>query len=94
MPSATYERVKGDSHRHGALRHAHPHTGPHAHHSHDEHDLAHHHDHSHDGEHGHSHGLVHDGIRRSREGAAHSAWVTPSPSLSDVGHITLVREPG
>ncbi len=31
-----------------------------------EHELPHHHDH--DGEHGHSHGLVHDSIKRSREG--------------------------
>ena len=31
MPSATYEPVRGDLHRHGELRHAHPHTGPHEH---------------------------------------------------------------
>lgn len=59
-------------HKHGPVRHAHPHSGPHRHvwlpllarprhhvHSHD------HHEH---GEHGHSHGLVHDSIKRSREG--------------------------
>jgi hypothetical protein len=28
VPSATYELVKGDLHRHGTLRHAHPHTDP------------------------------------------------------------------
>jgi cation diffusion facilitator family transporter len=56
MPSAPYELVKGDLHRHGALRHAHPHTGPHDH------------EHDHRGEHGHSHGLVDDSIKRSREG--------------------------
>jgi cation diffusion facilitator family transporter len=32
------------------------------------HEHHHDHDHSHDGEHGHSHGLVHDSIKRSREG--------------------------
>jgi cation diffusion facilitator family transporter len=73
MPSATYEPVKGDLHRHGKLRHAHPHAGPHRHlrlvqRSEPVGDEAHEHDHSHDGEHGHSHGLVHDSIKRSREG--------------------------
>jgi cation diffusion facilitator family transporter len=66
MPSATYEPVKGDLHRHGTLRHAHPHTGPHAHDS-----LADkEHRHGNDGEHahGHSHGLVDESIKRSREG--------------------------
>ncbi len=66
MPSTTYEPVRGDLHRHGALRHAHPHEGPHEHRSHqhleqqredrDEHG------------HGHSHGLIDDSIKRSREG--------------------------
>ncbi len=64
VPSATYELVKGDLHRHGTLRHAHPHTGPHEHRSHHRH--AHPHDHHH--EHGHSHGLVDESIKRSREG--------------------------
>lgn len=63
MPSPTYELVNGDVHRHGPLRHAHPHTGPH------EHD---HHEHPHDDHdehtHGHSHGLVDESIKRSREG--------------------------
>jgi cation diffusion facilitator family transporter len=64
MASSTYGHVEGDLHRHGKLRHSHPHVGPHEHHS--------HHGHSHDyhGErvHGHSHGLVDDSIKRSREG--------------------------
>jgi cation diffusion facilitator family transporter len=66
MSATTYELVKGDLHRHGALRHAHPHTGPHEHRSH------HRHEHPHDdhGEHahGHSHGLLDESIKRSREG--------------------------
>jgi cation diffusion facilitator family transporter len=66
MSATTYELVKGDLHRHGALRHAHPHTGPHEHRSH------HRHEHPHDdhGEHahGHSHGLVDESIKRSRDG--------------------------
>jgi cation diffusion facilitator family transporter len=63
MPATTYELVRGDLHRHGALRHAHPHTGPHAHHSHADHEHP-------PGEHshGHSHGLVDESIKRSREG--------------------------
>lgn len=66
MLSATYQLVRGDLHRHGTLRHAHPHTGPHEHHP------DHRHEHSPDdhGEHahGHSHGLVDESIKRSREG--------------------------
>ena len=58
-----YEPIDGELHRHGArLTHSHPHAGPHVH---DEPEL-HHHPHSH--RHGHSHGLVHDSIKRSREG--------------------------
>jgi len=66
MPSATYEPVKGDLHRHGSLRHAHPHTGPHEHYSHHrhEHPADDHGEHAH----GHSHGLVDESIKRSREG--------------------------
>jgi cation diffusion facilitator family transporter len=60
LPSATYELVTGDLHRHGSLRHAHPHTGPHEHHR--------RHEHPRDHEQGHSHGLVDEGIKRSREG--------------------------
>lgn len=57
VPSATYELVKDDLHRHGTLRHAHPHTGPHEHRD------------DRDGHgHGHSHGLVGASIKRSREG--------------------------
>jgi cation diffusion facilitator family transporter len=62
MPSATYELVKGDLHRHGTLRHAHPHMGSHEHD--DEHPHEDHGEHSH----GHSHGLVDESIKRSREG--------------------------
>jgi Co/Zn/Cd efflux system component len=64
MPSATYELIKGDLHRHGTLRHIHPHTRPHEHHHRHEHPHDHHHEH----EHGHSHGLVDESIKRSREG--------------------------
>ncbi len=64
MPSATYELVKGDLHRHGTLRHAHPHAGPHEHESHRQHS----HENHHESGHGHSHGLVDESIKRSREG--------------------------
>ncbi len=58
-----YEPIDGELHRHGAqLAHAHPHAGPHVH---DEPEL---HDHPGSRRHGHSHGLVHDSIKRSREG--------------------------
>jgi cation diffusion facilitator family transporter len=59
--SAAYELVRGDLHRHGALRHAHPHAGPHEHDSHQ-------HQHDGNGEHEHGHGLVDESIKRSREG--------------------------
>lgn len=66
MPSATYEPVEGNLHRHGTLRHAHSHTGPHEHHSHHGHEHARrdHDQHTH----GHSHGLVDESIKRSRDG--------------------------
>jgi cation diffusion facilitator family transporter len=58
-----YTPLGGDRHRHGDLEHAHPHSGPHRHA-----DAGHqHHQHPH-ADHGHSHGLVHDSIKRSREG--------------------------
>jgi cation diffusion facilitator family transporter len=63
MPAAAYELVKGDLHRHGALRHAHPHAGPHEHDRH-----GHPHDDHGEHDHGHSHGLVDESIKRSREG--------------------------
>jgi len=56
-----YEPLGGDMRRHFGVPHAHPHTGPHEHHLHD-------HGHAHTHDHGHSHGLVHDSIKRSREG--------------------------
>jgi cation diffusion facilitator family transporter len=52
----TYERLRGDLHRHGDLTHAHPHPGPHTHEPEPE------------SGHGHSHGLVDPSIRRSRAG--------------------------
>ena len=73
VPATTDSNV----HRHGRRLHSHPHTGAHRNlrlvqrsepvvdEAHEHH---HDHDHSHDGEHGHSHGLVHDSIKRSREG--------------------------
>jgi cation diffusion facilitator family transporter len=66
VSSAAYELADGDLHRHGTLRHAHPHAGPHVHPS--------HHGHAHPSEdrgehaHGHSHGLVDESIKRSRAG--------------------------
>jgi cation diffusion facilitator family transporter len=58
-----FTALGGDRHRHGDLEHTHPHSGPHRHTG-----AGHqHHDHAH-AEDGHSHGLVHDSIKRSREG--------------------------
>jgi cation diffusion facilitator family transporter len=73
MSSAIYELVQGDLHTHGALRHAHPHSGPHEHGSRSRahgHSHAHEHAHAHGASHphGHSHGLVDESIKRSREG--------------------------
>ncbi len=73
MPSAAYELVEGDLHRHGAHRHAHPHNGPHEHAPHPhpashDHRRTHTHSHPHSHTHPHSHGLVDDSIKRSREG--------------------------
>jgi cation diffusion facilitator family transporter len=48
-----FQPLGGNRHRHGDLIHEHPFFGPHSHEA--------HHD-------GHSHGLVHDSIKRSREG--------------------------
>jgi divalent metal cation (Fe/Co/Zn/Cd) transporter len=77
MRSAIYELVEGDVHRHGGLRHAHPHSGPHRHDA-DSHEAgpvrpharalgdsdAHGEGHAD----GHSHGLIDASIKRSREG--------------------------
>ena len=71
MSAAVYQFVEGDLHTHGALRHAHPHSGPHEHGSRSHaHAHAHEHPHAHDEHHahGHSHGLVDESIKRSREG--------------------------
>jgi cation diffusion facilitator family transporter len=67
MPALTYAPVEGELHRHGALRHAHPHTGPHEHPD-DRAAHPHSHDHSHPHGYGHSHGLIDASIKRSREG--------------------------
>lgn len=75
MSSAVYELLDGDLHRHGGVRHAHPHSGPHEHDAHSQvegharaHAYAHGHAHGDHGSHGHSHGLVDESIKRSREG--------------------------
>jgi divalent metal cation (Fe/Co/Zn/Cd) transporter len=65
--------IDSDVHGHGGRLHSHPHAGPHRHlrlvqRSEPVAGEAHEHDHDHDGGHGHSHGLVHDSIKRSREG--------------------------
>lgn len=67
-------------HRHGGRLHSHPNSGPHRHlrlvrrsapakeahdHGHSDHDGN---DHTQDAEHGHSHGLIHNSIKRSRQG--------------------------
>ncbi len=77
MSSAVYELVEGDVHRHGGLRHAHPHSGPHRHEA-DSHEAGAEHpdagarggSHAHGEAHadGHSHGLIDPSIKRSREG--------------------------
>lgn len=67
MASTAYELVKGDLHHHGKLRHAHPHAGPHEHHSTHPREYPHE-DHGEHAHHGHSHGLVDESIKRSREG--------------------------
>src|SRR3954470_8454049 len=60
MPGGPYEPINGQLHRHRDQVHSHPHHGPHRH---DDHPQS---DHQHD--HAHSHGLVHDSIKRSRDG--------------------------
>src|SRR5580704_2467784 len=77
MSSAVYELVEGDVHRHGGLRHAHPHSGPHRHDA-DSHEAGAEHpdtggrgdSHAHGEAHsdGHSHGLIDASIKHSREG--------------------------
>lgn len=62
MPNARaleYEPLDGQRHRHRCREHSHPHRGPHRHDDHGGHEHA---------EGSHSHGLVHDSIKRSREG--------------------------
>lgn len=59
----TDQRQQAPHHDHRDADHAH--DG----HDHEHHDHEHHDEHGHDhGDHGHSHGLVHDSIKRSREG--------------------------
>jgi cation diffusion facilitator family transporter len=59
--ATVYELLEGQRHRHGDEVHEHPHTGPHRHHGEHLHP-----EHPHD--HRHSHGLMHDSVKRSREG--------------------------
>jgi Co/Zn/Cd efflux system component len=85
--SVVYEPLGGERHRHAGVKHAHPHTGPHTHdhadtHAHDNEPA---HGHGHAG-HGHSHGLVHDSIKRSREGVRAVAR-----SLAVLGTAALVQ---
>lgn len=70
MSAAVYELLEGDLHRHGRLRHAHAHSGPHQHDAHPHAALRDDHPHGHDEphSHGHSHGLLDASIKRSREG--------------------------
>lgn len=56
----SYQQVNGDRHRHDGVEHEHHHHGVHAHDD--------------EAEHGHSHGLVHDSIKRSREGVRAVSW--------------------
>jgi divalent metal cation (Fe/Co/Zn/Cd) transporter len=77
MSSTVYELVEGDVHRHGGLRHAHPHSGPHEHPA-GSHQAggARHEVHARGTSHargaahpdGHTHGLIDASIKRSREG--------------------------
>jgi cation diffusion facilitator family transporter len=79
--SGAYAQLAGDLHRHGLRIHAHPHSGSHRHgrrrrsHAHGAHPA-----------HSHSHGLVHDSIRRSREGLA-----AVSLSLAVLGATALAQ---
>jgi cation diffusion facilitator family transporter len=66
MASPTYELLDGDLHSHGALRHAHPHRGPHVHA--EAHPHPHPHVHAEAHSRPHSHGLLDESIKRSREG--------------------------
>lgn len=74
--SVPYLHLGGDRHRHGTAEHAHRHSGPHEHHG----TVIHSHDH------GHSHGLVHDSIKRSKEGVR-----TVSLALAVLGATALVQ---
>jgi cation diffusion facilitator family transporter len=62
MSSTGYLPLGGERHRHGTVEHAHPHSGAHEHEDH----------HGHDDD-GHSHGLVHESIKRSRDGVRSTA---------------------
>ena len=69
-----YEPLAGDRHRHaGGVEHAHPHDGPHAH------------DHGH----GHSHGLIHDSIKRSREGLRAVGWALAVLALTAAAQLVV-----
>lgn len=60
----SYEPLEGHRHRHRGVEHSHPHLGPHTH---ERPDRLREHRRQDDGD-GHSHGLVHDSIKRSRDG--------------------------
>ncbi|MGD0455311.1 MAG: cation diffusion facilitator family transporter, partial [Solirubrobacteraceae bacterium] len=69
VSSGAYQLLEGELHRHGTLRHAHPHGGPHEHEARPGHEHRSHDDRAtHANEHGHSHGLIDESIKRSREG--------------------------
>jgi divalent metal cation (Fe/Co/Zn/Cd) transporter len=94
VASPTYAPVEGNLHRHGELRHAHPHRGPHEHvdprgderspgdrgHFPFHRHVPHRHVHAeaHSHSHPHSHGLIDDSIKRSREGVR---TVTPALAI-------------
>jgi len=80
-----YEALGGQLHRHGDLRHSHPHSGPHTHAS-----EPHHHDHSH----GHSHGLVDSSIKRSREGIRAVALSLLVLGVAAVGQVAIFAASG
>src|SRR4051794_9697164 len=81
-----YEPLGGERHRHArGVEHAHPHTGPHTHNDAHVNDDERAPGHDHEG-HGHSHWLVHDSIKRSREGVRAVAR-----SLAVLGAAALVQ---
>jgi cation diffusion facilitator family transporter len=68
MASPTYELVEGELHIHGALRHAHPHRGPHEHVGRPRQENSSGDDGADPHRHPHSHSLLDESIKRSRDG--------------------------